>query len=144
MQKRRTIFSGLWFVLYTAVSNSWFILRNTPLLIVPAVLIILLINIFAGAPYWGIPSRRLKVERHGCVCLTVFLLTVVVSAAFHVWLGIELWADEKSRLHYFGAVVRIITCVNFLEWNYKRLFSVGTAWNTYTHNRNFVRLDTGS
>ncbi len=105
MQKRRTIFSGLWFVMYTAVSNSWFILRNTPLLIVPAVLIILLINIFAGAPYCGIPSRRLKVERHGCVCLTVFLLTVVVSAAFHVWLGIEMWADEKT-----GFIISALWC----------------------------------
>ncbi len=115
MQKRRTIFSGLWFVLYTAVSNSWFILRNTPLLIVPAVLIILLINIFAGAPYCGIPSRRLKVERHGCVCLTVFLLTVVVSAAFHVWLGIEMWADEKT-----GFIISALWCglsLVLIFWN---------------------------
>ena len=77
--------------------------------------IILLINIFAGAPYCGIPSRRLKVERHGCVCLTVFLLTVVVSAAFHVWLGIELWAYEKT-----GFIISALWCglsLVLIFWN---------------------------
>ena len=115
MARGGIIFSGVWFIIYAAISNSWTILRKFPLLIVPAILLFLLVNIFAGAPYGNIPMRRLKIERHGAVCLSVFLLALLVSAVFQVWLGLRLWHGEKAD--FIFSVLWCVLSLSVIFWN---------------------------
>ena len=109
-------------VLYALVANSFFALRWLPILILPAALLVLLINAIPGFTVKGIRRLRLQICLHGAECLAVFVGSAFLGIGWHLHLAAQMlpgnWLDWLlSALVAFGLEMLLfwngILCVYF-------------------------------
>ena len=106
--------------LYALAANSFFALRSFPLLILPAVYILIILNAVPGFPVKCVKRVRLKICLHGTECLTIFTGVALLSILWHCFLAVHLlpgnWLDWLlSALVAFGILMALfwngILCV---------------------------------
>lgn len=72
-------------------------------------------NIFIGFPYGVIPSKRLKVQKHGTDSLVVCAISAVLSVGLHIWIGVNtipgnIWA-------FITSAIWCVAALSYLFWN---------------------------
>jgi triacylglycerol lipase len=109
-------------VFYAVCANSFFLLRQMPLLILPVAYALVILNVVPGLVVKGVRQLRLQVCLHGAECLAVFVGAAMISISWHVYLGIRLlplnWLDWLlSAVVAFGVLMILfwngILCVYF-------------------------------
>ena len=106
----------IWAIIYTLLCCSVYFMRENYYLIIPPTLVALLVNVACGIGTYGrIPTVSLKICRHGVSCLTVFGVSALLSAAFHVRLGFLLLPDDSVRFIISAAVCVVYLAAIF--WN---------------------------
>ncbi len=80
----------------TCVSNGYFLYREHPVVLVPALTLLLCVLLFAGFPARHIFSKRLRVVWHGACLLLILLISAVLSVAVQLLLFFFLF--EQSWL----------------------------------------------
>ena len=78
---------GSMMLLYGLAANSFFALRQFPMLILPVTLLVLALNAIPGFTVRGISRLRLRVCLHGAECLAVFIGSALVSISWHLLLA---------------------------------------------------------
>lgn len=73
------------------------------------------VNIFAGLQNKDIPSKRLKTCYHGATCLCLFLVSSVISIAYHIILAVKILPDGYLHLIFSILVCVIVQAIIF--WN---------------------------
>ena len=97
------------------IANSYTFIKQAPQSLFIIIPIFLLINIFAGIFAIRVKPFKLKVCSHGTVLLTVFYISVIASAVYHIMLGIKTIPND-----YMTFVWSAVVCfaVNFIVfWN---------------------------
>lgn len=115
MKVIRAVFGIIFSLLYLLISNAWIFVRETPLLCLAIFPAFLLVNIFAGIPYNKLIGKRLRFEQHGVECLKIFLTGTVLSAGYHIWLGITFWESDKKL--FFISVLWCFLFLSVIFWN---------------------------
>ncbi|MBE6977658.1 MAG: triacylglycerol lipase [Ruminococcaceae bacterium] len=101
--------------LYAMVSSSFFALRAYPLLILPAIPLVLAINFLPGWGVKGVDRLRLKICLHGDECLTVFLGSAAISILYHLYLAMYMLPDSWLE---WGLSALVAFCLEMmLFWN---------------------------
>ena len=84
-------------VLYAAAANGFFVFRAFPLLILPALAVVLLIHVLPGMTVSGVKRLRLRICLHGAECLVVFVGSVLLAIGWHIYLAFfmlpGMWVD---------------------------------------------------
>ena len=75
-------------------ANSYFLIRDMPMLIPVFLFLFLLTAIFPVWPSRRPARRRLRHCRYGAACLKIFLFSCVVSAVFHAAAAVLLFPEE--------------------------------------------------
>lgn len=106
-------------VIYSAIisfiANSFPFIKSTTQSLFIIIPVFVLINVFAGVFTINVKSFKLKVCNHGTILLTVFYISVIVSAVYHIILGIKTIPTD-----YMTFVWSALICfgVNFIVfWN---------------------------
>ena len=106
-------------VIYSAIisfiANSFTFIKSTTQSLFIIIPVFVLINVFAGIFTINVKSFKLKVCNHGTILLTVFYISVIVSAVYHIILGIKTIPTD-----YMTFVWSALICfgVNFIVfWN---------------------------
>ena len=97
------------------IANSFTFIKSTTQSLFIIIPVFVLINVFAGIFTINVKSFKLKVCNHGTILLTVFYISVIVSAVYHIILGIKTIPDD-----YMTFVWSALICfgVNFIVfWN---------------------------
>lgn len=111
----RKLISFVFLLLYVSICNCVCFLDNHYawlLLLVPAALAI---NIFAGSFDGAVPGKRLKLCNHGTVCLIIFYISLIASAAWHICLGLVLIPGRTAEFMVSAAVCASLELILF--WN---------------------------
>ena len=101
--------------LYALAANSFFLLREAPLLILLLVPVVLIVNVVPGLVVKGVSRLRLQVCLHGAECLAVFSGAALVSILWHLYLAKEMLPD--NWLDWLLSAVVAFGILMILFWN---------------------------
>ena len=120
--RHKWIFRIIMMALYALAANSFFLLQKMPLLILPAIYVLLAINIIPGFTLKKVSRPRLMVLLHGAECLSVFAGAALISILWHIFLAVRMLPTDwlpwlLSALVAFGVLMVLfwngIICVYF-------------------------------
>ncbi len=105
---------------FCLIGNGFPAIRRSPWLLALFLPAYLVMQVTVGRPLGDLPTRRLRLERHGTDALTVFFWGVLISLAFHGWL---LWRLGPGQI--WEVLLSAVWCAAWyiLFWN--GMLSVG-------------------
>lgn len=114
-----TLWHAILLCLITIAANGYFLAASDPrwlLLMIPG---FILANAAAGFGDPTLPRGRLRILRHGAVSLVLFLISAVLSAAYHIVLFITRFADSypESFLPFLLGALICVAAEAILFWN---------------------------
>ncbi len=96
-------------------ANSFFWVKEDLWRIIPVVLAVLAANILPFFSTANFPNKRTHICNHGVKALTLFLISTVVSIAYHAWLIPRLFPGRWWLWAASGAVAILVEAIIF--WN---------------------------
>lgn len=106
---------------FCILCNGFLAVKQAPWLLALFLPAFLALQVTVGRPFGDLPTRRLRIERHGTDCLTVFLWGTLISLGVHGWLLSRLWPEKV-----WDVLLSAIWCVaawSVVFWN--GMLSVG-------------------
>ncbi len=95
MSRYRTLQRVITSILFAFCANGFALFYKDIKWLWAAIPVFLLINVFAGVQGGFVKKKWVRILSHGCECLFVFEISVLISALCHIVLAFVLFSDPK-------------------------------------------------
>ena len=96
--------------------NSFLLMRAFPRVILPIVLLFIVANLLTLFSPANFPNFRTNVCNHGVKLLVIFIISIIPSAVYHIFLPLFLSYETRWALFFYSLLTAVLAHAIFF-WN---------------------------